>query len=54
MNEVKCASCSSTNVTITSSDETREVVMIQCFDCGKTSEIDAKNFKVDTGDLPEG
>ena len=54
MNEVKCAYCYSTNVTIVSSDETREVVMIQCLDCEKTSEIDTENFNVDTGDLPEG
>ena len=53
MNEVKCAYCYSTNVTIVSSDETRELVVVQCVDCGKTSEVDTENFNVDTGDLPQ-
>ena len=54
MNEVKCAYCYSTNVTIVSSEETKDVITIQCLDCEKTSEIDVENFNVDTGDLPEG
>ncbi len=53
MNQVKCAWCYSTNVTIVSSYETREVVVITCLDCGKTSEIDAENFNVDTEDLSQ-
>ena len=53
MNEVKCAHCFSRNVTIVSSDETRELITIQCFDCGKLSEVDTEQFLVDTGDLPE-
>lgn len=52
MNQVQCAYCFSTNVTIVDSYETREVVVITCLDCGKTSEIDAENFNVDTTDLP--
>jgi len=52
MNEAKCAYCYSTNVTIVSSYETREVVVIKCLDCGKESEIDVENFNVDTEDLP--
>ena len=53
MNEVKCASCDSTSVTIVSSDATKDVVTIQCFTCGKTSQVDAKRFDVDTEDLPQ-
>ena len=53
MNEVKCAYCFSTNVTIVSSDETREVVTVRCLECEKTSDIDAENFNVDTEDLPQ-
>lgn len=53
MNQVKCAYCFSTNVTTVSSYETREVVVIQCFDCGKTSDIDVENFNVDIDDLPQ-
>lgn len=53
MNQVKCAHCYSTNVHIISSYETRQVVVIQCLDCAKTSEIDTENFVVDTGDLPQ-
>lgn len=52
MNTVKCAYCFSMNVTIVSSEETKEAVIIRCLDCGKTSEIDVENFNVDTGDLP--
>ena len=52
MNQVKCAFCYSTNVTVVSSYETREVIVIQCLDCGKTSEIDTESFTVDSGDLP--
>ena len=53
MNAVKCAYCFSTNVTIVSSEENKEAVIIRCFDCGKTSEIDVENFNVDTEDLPQ-
>lgn len=53
MNQVKCDYCYSTHVTVVSSYETREVVVVQCLDCGKTSEVDVENFQVDTGDLPE-
>jgi len=53
MNQVKCAYCFSTNVTVVSSYETRDVVVIKCLDCGKESAIDVENFNVDTGDLPE-
>ena len=52
MNQVKCAYCYLTNVSVVSSYETREVAVIQCLDCGKTSEIDVENFMVDTTDLP--
>jgi len=53
MNQVKCSYCFSLNVTIVSSDETREVTTVQCLDCGRTSELDTEQFIVDTGDLPE-
>lgn len=52
MNDVKCAYCYSTNVTIVGSAQTREVVTIKCLACGEVSEIDAENFNVDTEDLP--
>ena len=52
MNQVKCAYCFSTNVTVISSMETKDVIVVQCLDCSKTSEIDVENFNVDTGDLP--
>ena len=53
MNEAKCAYCYSSNVTIVSSYETREVAIIKCLDCGKESEIDVENFNVDVDDLPQ-
>lgn len=53
MNEVKCPHCFSQNVTIISSDATRELVTIQCLTCGKTAQIDTEQFIVDTGDLPQ-
>ncbi len=53
MNQVKCPHCFSTTVTIVSSDETREVMTIQCLACGKVSEIDTEHFLVDTEDLPQ-
>ena len=52
MNQVKCAFCYSTNVTVVTSYATREVIVIKCLDCGKESEIDVENFNVDTTDLP--
>mgnify|MGYP001617729920 CR=1 FL=1 len=52
MNQVQCAYCFSTNVTIVSSEETRQVISVQCLDCGKLSQIDVENFQVDTDDLP--
>ncbi len=52
MNEVKCGHCSSTNVSTVSSDETRDIIVVQCFDCGKTSDVDVEKFQVDTDDLP--
>ena len=51
MNEVQCSYCYSTNVTIVSSDAMREIATIQCLACGKTSEIDTEQFRVDTDDL---
>lgn len=53
MNQVKCPLCFSSNVTIVSSDQTREVATIHCFACGKEAEIDTEDFQVDTGDLPD-
>ena len=53
MNQVKCPHCFSLNVTIVSSDETREVVTVHCLECGKTADIDTEDFMVDTGDLPQ-
>lgn len=52
MNEVKCAYCFSTQVTIVESDQTREVITVQCIDCGKQSDIDVESFIVDPDDLP--
>ncbi len=52
MNQVKCAFCFSTNVTIVSSEETAQVISVYCLDCGKTSQVDVENFQVDTEDLP--
>ena len=52
MNRVKCAHCFSLNVTIVSADATRELVTIQCLECGKASEIDREQFTVETEDLP--
>lgn len=53
MNQVKCSFCYSTNVTVVSSYETREVIVIKCLECGQTSDIDVENFNVDTDDLPQ-
>ena len=53
MNQVECPYCFSTNVTIVSSDETRELVTIRCLDCRKTSAIDTEQFLVDTEDLAQ-
>lgn len=52
MNQVKCAFCFSTNVTIVSAAETAQVISVRCLDCGKTSQVDVENFQVDTEDLP--
>jgi len=52
MNQVQCAHCFSTNVTVVSSYETREVIVVKCVECGKTSEVDVENFSVDVDDLP--
>jgi len=52
MNQVKCPHCFSLDVTIISADATRELVTIQCFECGKTAEVDREHLTVDTEDLP--
>ncbi len=49
MTQLKCPHCFSSRVTIVSSDATRELVTIQCLDCGKRSDIDQEQFLVDTG-----
>ena len=53
MNQVKCGYCYSSNVTVVSSYETRQVIVVKCLDCGETSEVDVENFNVDVGDLPQ-
>ncbi len=53
MNQVRCPYCFSTNVTVVASDETRELVTVQCLTCGKAGEIDTEQFNVETGDLPQ-
>ena len=47
MNRMQCAYCYSTRVAIRSAYETRQVAVIQCLDCGKTSEIDTENFNAE-------
>ncbi len=41
---MKCAYCFSTRLHIIGSDETREVVTVQCLDCGKHSQLDTENY----------
>jgi hypothetical protein len=53
MNQVRCPECHALNVTIVDSNESRGVITVQCFDCGQATEIDARAFQVDTGDLPQ-
>ncbi len=43
MNAVKCAYCYSTKVKIIKSYENRDVMVIQCLNCGKQSELDTEN-----------
>ena len=45
---MKCAYCYSEQVKVVSSYSTRDVTVIECLDCGKTSEIDVENSDVDT------
>lgn len=52
MNQVQCAYCLSTNVTVVSSEENKEAVTIKCLACGRESQIDVENFNVDLNDLP--
>jgi len=49
---MKCAYCYSEKVKVVSSYPTRDVAVIECLDCGKTSEIDVENIDVDT-DAPK-
>ena len=43
MSAVKCAYCYSTKVKIIKSYENRDVMVVQCLDCGKQSELDTEN-----------
>ena len=43
MGKPKCPYCSSTRVTILGSYDTRDVVVIQCLDCGRTAELDTEH-----------
>lgn len=45
---MKCAYCYSEQVHVISSYPTRDVMVIECLDCGKTSEVDVENIDVDT------
>lgn len=45
--ELKCAYCYSTKVKIVASYENREVIVVQCLNCGKQSELDAENENTD-------
>lgn len=45
---MKCAYCYSEKVEVVSSYATRDVTVIKCLDCGKTSEVDVENSDVDT------
>ena len=47
--DAKCAYCYSTNVSIIGSYEDREVIVVQCYDCGKRSELDTENDHADAG-----
>ncbi|MBI2093128.1 MAG: hypothetical protein HYT88_00170 [Candidatus Omnitrophica bacterium] len=47
MAELKCAYCYSTKVKIVASYENREVIVVQCLNCGKQSELDAENENTD-------
>ena len=53
MNQVRCPECLSLNVTIVDADQSRGAITIQCFECGRETEVDAEAFKVDTEDLPQ-
>lgn len=48
---MKCAYCYSERVQVVSSYPMRDVTVIECLDCGKTSELDVENVDVDT-DVP--
>ena len=39
-----CAYCFSTRLRIIGSDETRQVMTVQCLDGGKHSELDTENY----------
>lgn len=44
MSQYKCPYCFSDRVTIVASARTRDVVVVRCLDCGRTSELDTENF----------
>jgi hypothetical protein len=47
MSVVKCAYCFSTNVSAVDSYERRDVMVVLCADCGRTTQTDVENTDVD-------
>ena len=51
---MQCPYCFSSHVTIVSSHETQDVIVIHCANCGKTAEIDVEHVPLDRDDIPHG
>lgn len=47
MQQLQCAYCLSTNVKIVASEANRDVTVVECLACGKTSQTDVENPSVD-------
>ena len=52
MQQLQCAYCFSTRVKIVDSEENRDVTVVTCLECGKTSKIDVENPNVDLNGPP--
>ena len=49
MSDAACPSCHSRRIKIIGSYETRDVMVIQCLDCGTQSAFDTENEQTDVG-----
>ena len=50
MQQAQCAFCFSTNVRIVASEQNKDLMVVRCNQCGRTSELDVENVNTTLND----